>query len=230
MDVDFVHRLLQAVETMARQAGPDPWNRALAVGTFLTFLATAYMAWQTALVANDTLDASILADIHHQESQSGLVIWSGRRHIDFNDEGIFISGFLKNVGAGAATSIMISIRGNDPTPRNIGVFLPSLAAGEEYPPSDVRGDLLWVFRIMPSQDRDEILNGATVFIEYLTIFERRRVTRYPVSGRSGANSNASLDYIQELIDLNRDDRVVSLSNRRTAGHHMTFASLFKRRP
>jgi hypothetical protein len=93
-------------------------------------IATFIVAKKTAKLARETLDAATLADIHHQESQSAVVIWSDDRRdrmISFRDDGIHIRGFLANVGFGPASTVCISLQ-CDQTPRQTGVYVQSLAA------------------------------------------------------------------------------------------------------
>lgn len=215
--------LVQYLHEVAINTQPD--SRAqlvsllLAVGTFLTFAATAFMAWKTAELAKDTVNASVLADIHHQESQSGLVVWLGDRHIDFVSDAIVIRGYLANVGPGTATNISIGIKGPEANDTYIGVFIPTLSSGSEFPPSKVlekgvadRDGPLWTFGLAGGQPRETLLaQGCQFTVQYSTIFERQRKTMYPVGSKHTDQSGTHLQYIQEFIDLNRDARVLKLS-------------------
>jgi len=191
-------------------------NTVLAAGTFLTFVATAFMAWKTSELAKDTVASSVVADIHHQESQSGIVVWLGDRSIRFDATGIRVGGYLANVGPGAAKDITIGIQGpNEETDTHIVVFIPTLAPGAEYPPLEtsssgvpMRQGHLWLFGLPPGKARDEIASQGTHFkIKYATIFERRRTTWYPSGGRSTNGDDINFTYIQEFFDLNRDERL-----------------------
>lgn len=213
--VDSIHQI--AVHTQPDIASAEI-NFALAVGTLLTFIATAFMAVKTAALAKETVRATTLADIHHQESQSGLVIWMGDRRIDFAPEKIVIYGYIANVGEGAATTISISIQGpNEERDINLGVFMPTLAAGQEYPPAMLgesttakRQAHLWVFPMQTSPMRDQLLDqGARFKITYYTIFSRKRCSWYPVGGKSSDDTGTHLQYIQEFIELNRDERIAT---------------------
>jgi hypothetical protein len=194
-------------------------NIVLAFFAFLTFAATAYMAWKTAQLAQETVDASVVADIHHQESQSGLVVWLGDRRITFLNDKIVIGGYLVNVGPGAATTITISIQGPDEEhDTNLGVFVTSLASGDAYPPIALtsagvpqRRDYLWEFGLPQGIIRDTILNEGLRFkVKYYTVFGRERRTWYPVGGRHADAQGTHLQYFQEFIELNRDQRLASL--------------------
>lgn len=213
------HEWTQAITALQRIADhlqPDPWNRFLAIGTFLTFAATAYMAWKTSQLARDTLDASILADIHHKESQSGLIIWCGQRLIQFLPNVIVIRGNLINVGPGAATGVSISIFGENPS-INWGTLVDSLAVGAQFAASPEE-DRLWTFMLREGEVRQKLLSQNPEFrISYKTIYDRERTTTYRIGGRTVDQSGTHFQYTEELIDLNRDERVASLQRRRKAG-------------
>jgi hypothetical protein len=167
------------------------------------------MAIKTAQLAKDTVNASILADIHHQESQAGLVIWTGNRTIQFRGDAAVIRGRLKNVGPGAATNASIAIVGENPE-INLSVFVDSLASGAEFAQSANEDGWLWMFNVSPA-DREKFLAQDPYFkISYSTIYDRQRITRYPVGSRMNA-AIVSFQYFQEFIDLDRDERVLKLS-------------------
>jgi len=222
---DEVARLILYLHQLAEHTTPDAamlrWTIALAIaniivafGTLGTALATAIMAAKTASLARDTVNASILADIHHQEAQSGLVVWLGERLVVWDEKQVIVRGYLANVGPGTATNISIRLEGPN---ASTGIFRPTLASGAEYPP--LTGEepagytrSLWTLSIPAGQARDPILSDGhpRVSIEYSTIFERQRRTWYSVNVRSGDTRNGSADYIQEFFDLNRDARLSDL--------------------
>ena len=178
-------------------------------------IATFWVARKTATLARETLDASTLADIHHQESQSAVVIWSDDRPdrmISFRNDGIHIRGFLANVGFGPASSVSISLQ-CDKTPRQTGIYLQSLAAGQRIAerPTDsqsVRKDL-WHFPLPPGEIWDEFVEQMPAFIiTYCTLFDRQRATRYIPGSRTKDEAGVHFLYVQELIELNRDDRTM----------------------
>lgn len=171
------------------------------------------MAWKTWQLAKETVDAAVIADIHHQESQSGLVIWTGNRIIEVVQDSVIIRGYLINVGAGAATTVAINLTGINP-PINLGVFVDSLATGAEFPKNRQNENTpMWVFPLgHGAVARAQLLaQNPSLRVSYSTIYDRQRVTTYPVGGRTNDAVGARLQYIQEFIDLNRDKRISDIS-------------------
>jgi hypothetical protein len=204
---------ISALQAVSDHLQPDPWNKWLAIGTFLTFAATAVMAWKTWQLAKETVDGTVIADIHHQESQSGLVIWTGKRIVEFVQDSVIIRGYLINVGPGAATTVAINLTGTNP-PINLGVFVDSLATGAEFPKNrQDENTPMWVFPLgHGAAARAQLLEQDPSFrVSYSTIYDRQRVTTYPVGGRTNDAAGARLQYIQEFINLNRDERISSIS-------------------
>jgi hypothetical protein len=68
--------------------------------------STSDLAQETTKLAQETAKSSMLADIHHQESHSGLLLWIGPREIFFDKSNstITIYGRIQNVGPGVAIS------------------------------------------------------------------------------------------------------------------------------
>lgn len=204
-------QLVAALQQIAQHLTPDPWSKWLAIGTFSTFAATAVMAWKTAQLAKDTVDAAVIADIHHQESQSGFVIWNGLRRIDFSGDGIAVRGYLKNVGPGAALSVTIWIIGPGDPPTTTGVSVGSLGSGAEFPADRQQPfGVLWNLPMGDSPQR-KALENPSFQVSYDTIYDRKRTTRYPLGSISTDNAGTHYGYTQEFIDLNRDPRIADLS-------------------
>jgi hypothetical protein len=109
----------------------DPW---LDLVTALLLVATVWLAIFTGRLnaatvglAKDTVDASKLADRHHQESLLPIVQWLGRANI-FPPSGgsieLTFEGDLENVGPGPALNVVAELR--------IHTFLYDKATGNEF--------------------------------------------------------------------------------------------------
>jgi hypothetical protein len=166
------------------------------------------MAAKTAALARDTVNASILADIHHQESQAPLIVWDGLRIINAYPEAatgvrLVMRGLVRNIGFGPAAWAELRITMSNG--ETITVRLGAFAVGDTFPEVETRVG----YGQSPIVDR-RIDNGVPVTVEifYRTAYGRERVSTY----REPITSNQETKYYFEsdLVDLNRDERLAKM--------------------
>jgi hypothetical protein len=93
------------------------------------------------------------------------------------------------------------------------VYMPSLAAGQEFPERrPVQMPEVWFFPLPQGSIWDEFTEQMPRFtITYNTVFNRQRFTRYLVNGKHRDDAGVHFQYMQELIELNRDERTAKLA-------------------
>src|SRR5579872_2774004 len=110
---DQFSQIKAVLQEIADNVKPEDYHRVTDVGLFIATLALAIVTWRlfsatrdvasrTADLAGETVDATLVADIHHQEAHGAIVVWSGVRQI--RTDGLMF-GYLVNVGFGPAVDV-----------------------------------------------------------------------------------------------------------------------------
>jgi hypothetical protein len=145
--------------------------------TAAAFVATAVMAWKTSELAKDTVDASDLADRHHQEALMPHVYVSAvmrSRMREYNeptgkvrDWFVSLEGELVNVGMGPALDIRLFItRGEQTTEHYVGFCSPK----ERKPITDIS----WSLSSDPAPGKAML--PFSIAVNYDTVFRSSRTT------------------------------------------------------
>jgi hypothetical protein len=228
-----VSQLVSALNAIASHTSPEPYRPftdwGMFVATCAVFIATVGLFWatyrvakRTADLADDTLNAAVLSDIHHQESQSGYVVWNGDRKLVFTPSGsLKIYGYIANMGPGAAGMITFAMHCE-----STGTILPflivSLASGGEFYLAEAETTslaepirMVRTFPVLAGPLLAEFLDGQmiSIIITYRTIYNRERSTKYLLNTRASDDKGVNLTFWQEIINLNRDPRAEVLSER-----------------
>jgi hypothetical protein len=210
-------RLVDAIDAVAHHPWWELWvSLGLALGTLATFGATAFMAWKTAALASETLDASIVADLHHQESQSGVLVWvHDSRTLTIFPSLMRMQGRIQNVGFGAALDVEVAVLNPEgPGPSPIVLFSISSMSTQDSRPittsSSPNMDMYY--------DGEQLLEIAALEqillqIRYTTMFGISRTTTYRSNERVITRDSTSFQFRNEVIDLKRDPRLRAVTQR-----------------